>query len=1090
MSETLKKADKKTPGFAHLHVHTEYSLLDGSCRMDELVEQTKTLGMDSIAITDHGVMYGVIDFYRAAKAHGIKPVIGCEVYVAPGMRTDRKEDAYGSRYTHLVLLAENDTGYHNLMKIVSAGFLEGFYYKPRVDFEILEKYHEGLIASSACLAGMIPKALLRNQYGNACFLAEKLRNIFGKDNFFLELQDHGIPEQRMVNAQLVRMSQDLGIPLICTNDVHYVFDSDAESHDLLLCIQTGKKKNDTDRMKYDGGQFYLKSPEEMADLFGSVPEALENTVKIADRCNVDIEFGVQKIPGYTVPDGYTPFSYLEELCMGGLKRRYPDTWEQNLPRLTYELETIRNMGYVEYFLIVWDFINYAKSHGVTVGPGRGSAAGSIVSYCTGITDIDPVKYGLIFERFLNPERVTMPDIDVDFCDRYRSRVIDYVNEKYGRGCVTQITTFGTLGARSVIRDVARVLDMPYSEADRIAKMIPEELHMTIRTAIDQNPELSDIYRNDGKINYLLNMSMRLEGLPRHASTHASGVVISQEPISEYVPLAKGNDGAAVTQFGMTTLEELGLLKMDFLGLRNLTVINDTLEAIKANKGVSVDLLGIDYDDPAVMKMIGSGKTCGVFQLESAGMTGFMKKLKPESLEDIIAGIALYRPGPMDFIPKYLEGKNNRGKIEYDCPELEEILAPTYGCIVYQEQVMQIVRKLAGYSLGAADMVRRAMAKKKEAVMLAERQRFVYGDPEGTENGVPGCTGNGISEQAANKIFDDMVDFAKYAFNKSHAAAYAFVSYQTAYLKYYYPVEYMAALLSSVTDKPAKSRRYVHECRILKIPLLVPDVNDSGYGFTALPEGSIRYGLTAVTNVGEKLVFALLDERKKGRFRDLFAFFSRMSGLRGFSTRTAESFIKAGALDSFGYSRKQLLESYGLIMKSSEKAAKDSACGQITIFDMMPSVAAARVNIPDTGEYPRTKILDMEKEAAGSYITGHPLEEYGDLLDRYVTAYASDFFSDENDGGDPDGLGDGTSVAMAGIVSSLKLKFSKTGKQMAFAAIEDMTGTAEIIVFPKVFERFGKFLNEGALVVVKGRVSAEEDGDCRLLADAIRPIVAS
>ena len=801
--------------FTHLHVHTEYSLLDGSNKIKEYVDRVRELGMDSAAITDHGVMYGVIDFYRAARAAGINPILGCEVYVAPGSRFDREAGSGDDRYYHLVLLAENNQGYSNLMKIVSKGFVEGFYYKPRVDLSLLEKYHEGIIALSACLAGEVARFLTRGMYEDAKKAALRYQDIFGKGNFFLELQDHGIPEQQNVNQQLLKMHRETGIELVATNDVHYTLAEDAQPHDVLLCLQTGKKLADEDRMRYEGGQYYVKSSEEMERLFPYAPEALENTHKIAQRCHVEIEFGVTKLLKFDVPEGYTSWEYLNELCFRGLEERYQPVTEELKERLNYELSTIRNMGYVDYFLIVWDFIKYARDHDIMVGPGRGSAAGSLVAYTLGITQLDPIRYDLLFERFLNPERVSMPDIDVDFCFERRQEVIDYVRRKYGDDCVVQIVTFGTLAARGVIRDVGRVMDLPYAQVDTIAKMIPQELNITIDKALQMNPELKKAYEEQKEIHDLIDTAKRLEGLPRHTSMHAAGVVISQKDVSEYVPLSRASDGSIVTQFTMTTLEELGLLKMDFLGLRTLTVIQNAVHLIEQDAGVKLDMQHIDYNDKKVLDSLGTGRSDGVFQLESAGMKNFMKELKPQSLEDVIAGISLYRPGPMDFIPQYIRGKNRPDTIKYDCPQLESILKPTYGCIVYQEQVMQIVRNLAGYTLGRSDLVRRAMSKKKAAVMEKERQNFVYGNEE---EGVPGCIANGISEQTANKIYDDMIDFAKYAFNKSHAAAYAVVSYQTAFLKYYYPVEFMAALMTSVIEMPTKVAEYIQVCRQMNIKI--------------------------------------------------------------------------------------------------------------------------------------------------------------------------------------------------------------------------------------------------------------------------------
>ena len=918
-------------GFAHLHVHTEYSLLDGSNKITEYVARVKELGMNSAAITDHGVMFGVIDFYRAAKAAGINPVLGCEVYVAPNSRFDKEAGAKDDRYYHLVLLAENNQGYANLMKIVSKAFVEGFYYKPRVDLELLNEYHEGIIALSACLAGEIPRYLVRGLYEEAKEAALRYEGIFGKGNFFLELQDHGIPEQRLVNQQLLRMSQETGIELVATNDVHYTRDTDAEPHDILLCLQTGKKLTDEDRMRYEGGQYYVKSPEEMKALFPYAPQALENTQKIADRCHVEIEFGKTKLPQYDVPDGKTAWEYLNELCWSGLEKRYHPVTKELKARLEYELNTIKTMGYVDYFLIVWDFIHYARSQGIAVGPGRGSAAGSLVSYTLGITKLDPIRYNLLFERFLNPERVSMPDIDVDFCFERRQEVIDYVVRKYGKDRVAQIVTFGTLAARGVIRDVGRVMDLPYAMVDSIAKMIPSELNITIDKALKANNDLKQLYDNDEQVKKLIDMSRRLEGLPRHTSMHAAGVVISQKSVDEYVPLSRAGDGSITTQFTMTTLEELGLLKMDFLGLRTLTVIQNAVRLAEKSTGKTIDIDKIDYDDKAVLDSIGTGKTEGVFQLESAGMKSFMKELKPQSLEDVIAGISLYRPGPMDFIPQYIKGKNNPESIHYDCPQLEPILDATYGCIVYQEQVMQIVRNLGGYTLGRSDLVRRAMSKKKAAVMAKERQNFVYGNKE---EGVPGCIANGISEQLANKIYDEMTDFAKYAFNKSHAAAYAVVSYQTAYLKYYYPVEYMAALMTSVIDFPAKVAEYILTCRQMGISILPPDVNQGESGFS-VDGTNIRYGLSAIKSIGKPVISGLVEERKaRGPYKTLQDFIERLPS-RDMNKRVIENFIKAGALDGLPGTRKQKMMIYVQILDAINQEKKNTMAGQMTLFDLAP-----------------------------------------------------------------------------------------------------------------------------------------------------------
>ena len=888
--------------FAHLHVHTEFSLLDGSNKIKEYVSRVKELGMNSAAITDHGVMYGVIDFYREAKKQGINPILGCEVYVAPNSRFDREITGGDDRYYHLVLLAENEEGYANLTKIVSKGFVEGYYYKPRVDKELLRKYHKGIIALSACLAGEVARFLTKGLYEEAKKTALEYQEIFGEGNFFLELQDHGIPEQGLVNQQLFKMSEETGIELVATNDIHYTYAEDAKPHDILLCIQTGKKLSDENRMRYDGGQYYVKSEEEMLRLFPYAKQALENTQKIADRCHVEIEFGVTKLPKYDVPDGYTSWEYLQKLCYEGLEKRYGDPSEELKERLSYELETIHQMGYVDYFLIVWDFIKYAKDHGISVGPGRGSAAGSIVSYCLEITTIDPIRYQLLFERFLNPERVSMPDIDVDFCYERRQEVIDYVTRKYGKDCVAQIVTFGTLAARGVIRDVGRVMDLPYAYVDSISKMIPQELGITIDKALKMNPDLKKLYDTDETVTNLIDMAKRLEGLPRHCSMHAAGVVICQKPVDEYVPLSRAADGTITTQFIMTTLEELGLLKMDFLGLRTLTVIQNAV-LLARRKQPELNINQIDYNDQKVLDYIGTGKTDGVFQLESAGMKGFMKELKPHNLEDVIAGISLYRPGPMDFIPQYIRGKNDSSSITYDCPQLEPILAPTYGCIVYQEQVMQIVRDLAGYSLGRSDLLRRAMSKKKAAVMEKERKIFIYGDEE---TGVPGCIKNGIDEQTANKIYDEMIDFAKYAFNKSHAAAYAVVSYQTAWLKYYFPVEYMAALMTSVIDNPSKVSEYIYACRQMNIKILPPDINKGEANFS-VDGGDIRYGLAAIKSIGRPVIKAIVEDREElGLFQNLEDFITRLSAKNILNKRTIENLIKAGALDTLGGTRKQFM----------------------------------------------------------------------------------------------------------------------------------------------------------------------------------------
>ena len=1066
--------------FTHLHVHTEYSLLDGSNKIKEYVDRVKALGMDSAAITDHGVMYGVIDFYRAARAAGINPILGCEVYVAPGSRFDRESGSGDDRYYHLVLLAENNQGYSNLMKIVSKGFVEGFYYKPRVDLSLLEKYHEGIIALSACLAGEVARFLTRGMYEDAKKAALRYQDIFGKGNFFLELQDHGIPEQQNVNQQLLKMHRETGIDLVATNDVHYTLAEDAQPHDVLLCLQTGKKLADEDRMRYEGGQYYVKSPEEMERLFPYAPEALENTHKIAQRCHVEIEFGVTKLPKFDVPEGYTSWEYLNELCFRGLEERYQPVTEELKERLNYELSTIRNMGYVDYFLIVWDFIKYARDHDIMVGPGRGSAAGSLVAYTLGITQLDPIRYDLLFERFLNPERVSMPDIDVDFCFERRQEVIDYVRRKYGDDCVVQIVTFGTLAARGVIRDVGRVMDLPYAQVDTIAKMIPQELNITIDKALQMNPELKKVYEDQKEIHDLIDTAKRLEGLPRHTSMHAAGVVISQKDVSEYVPLSRASDGSIVTQFTMTTLEELGLLKMDFLGLRTLTVIQNAVHLIEQDAGVKLDMQHIDYNDKKVLDSLGTGRSDGVFQLESAGMKNFMKELKPQSLEDVIAGISLYRPGPMDFIPQYIRGKNRPDTIKYDCPQLESILKPTYGCIVYQEQVMQIVRNLAGYTLGRSDLVRRAMSKKKAAVMEKERQNFVYGNEE---EGVPGCIANGISEQTANKIYDDMIDFAKYAFNKSHAAAYAVVSYQTAFLKYYYPVEFMAALMTSVIEMPTKVAEYIQVCRQMNIKILPPDVNRGAYGFS-VDNGAIRYGLSAIKSVGRPVINALVEEREaNGEYRSLKDFIERLTGT--VNKRAIENFIKAGALDCLEGNRRQKMLVYGQIVDSIAQEKKNSFAGQMSLFDLVSDEEKKEyeIRMPDVEEYDKEMILAFEKDVLGIYLSGHPLERYRNIMEKMISAKTTDFQPDEESGIPK--VYDGQKVIIGGMITEKTIKYTRNNKVMAFLTVEDLLGTVEIVVFPRDYEKWQAMLNEDARVFVQGRVNAEDDKPSKLILEKVR-----
>ena len=1068
--------------FVHLHVHTEYSLLDGSNKIKEYVARVKELEMNSAAITDHGVMYGVIDFYREARAQGIKPILGCEVYVAPGSRFDKEAGSGDDRYHHLVLLAENNKGYQNLMKIVSIGFTEGFYYKPRVDKEILRKYHEGIIATSACLAGEVQRNVLRGMYEEACKSAGEYEEIFGKGNFFLELQDHGLPEQKQVNQALLRMSRELHIELVATNDIHYTYAEDVKPHDILLCLQTGKRLSDEDRMRYEGGQYFVKSPEEMAQLFPYALQALENTQKIADRCNVEIEFGVTKLPKYDVPDGYTSWEYLNKLCWDGFAKRYPEDDGHLRDQLTYELSIIQKMGYVDYFLIVWDFIKYSRDHGIAVGPGRGSAAGSLVSYTLGITNIDPARYQLLFERFLNPERVSMPDIDVDFCYERRQEVIDYVVRKYGKDRVAQIVTFGTLAARGVLRDVGRVMDLPYAFVDSIAKMVPQELNITLDKALQMNPEFRNLYESNEQVKELVDMSKRLEGLPRHTSMHAAGVVISQKAVDEYVPLSRGSDGSVTTQFTMTTLEELGLLKMDFLGLRTLTVIQNAVRFAEQSSGKQINIDEIDYNDKAVLDSLGTGKTDGVFQLESTGMKNFMKELKPQSLEDIIAGISLYRPGPMDFIPQYIRGKNNPDSITYDCPELESILEPTYGCIVYQEQVMQIVQKLAGYTLGRADLVRRAMSKKKAAVMQQERQNFVYGNEA---EHVPGCISNGISEQVANKIYDDMIDFAKYAFNKSHAAAYAVVAYQTAWLKYYYPVEFMAALMTSVIDNSSKVSEYILTCRQMGIQILPPDINESVSAFS-VSNGAIRYGLNAIKSVGKPVIEEIIQERKeRGNFEDLADFINRMSG-HEVNKRAVENFIKAGAFDCFPANRRQMMMIYGQIMDDAAQKKKKDFAGQISLFDFAAEEdkAAFKIKIPQVSEYGKEDLLAFEKEVLGFYISGHPLEEYEEQWKRGISHVTADFLPPEE--GEEQRIRDGERAIVGGMITSKTMKATKNNKMMAFITVEDLVGSVEVIVFPRDYEKNASMLNVDSKVFVSGRISAEEDRASKLILEKIVP----
>ena len=1095
--------------FVHLHSHTEYSLLDGSNKVRAYAERVKELGMNAAAITDHGNMYGAIEFYLACQDVGIKPIIGCEVYVAPGSRFDREIGDHSDRYYHLILLAENERGYQNLSKIVSRSFTEGYYYKPRVDKELLREFHEGIICSSACLAGEVARDLVRGDQGAAEKAALEYQDIFGKGNFYLELQDHGYPDQQTVIAGVLEMSRKLDIPMVATNDCHYTFADDAEAHDVLLCIQTGKKVSDENRMRYPGGQFYVKSEEQMKELFPYAQEALENTQKIADRCNVTIEFGKTKLPHFEVPKGYDSWTYLNKLCDDGFARNYPEDDGTVRKRLDYELSVIRKMGYVDYFLIVWDYINWSREHGIAVGPGRGSAAGSVVSYCTGITQLDPIRYNLLFERFLNPERVSMPDIDVDFGFERRQEVIDYVTRKYGKDQVVQIITFGTMAARGVIRDVGRVMDLPYSFCDSVSKMVPNELNITLDKALKENPELKRAYDNDERVHELIEMSRKLEGLPRHTSVHAAGVVICAEPAEDLIPLSRAADGSITTQFTMTRVEQLGLLKMDFLGLRTLTVIQNAVamanhsiresggsypsyepvlgkEKMTENPaGEVIDINRINYDDKKVFAYLSTGKTDGVFQLESGGMQSFMKRLQPESLEDVIAGIALYRPGPMDFIPKYIAGKQNAGSVTYDTKELEPILEPTYGCIVYQEQVMQIVQELGGYSLGRADLVRRAMSKKKAHVMEEERHNFVEGN---AKEQVPGCVAKGISAETANRIYDTMIDFAKYAFNKSHAACYAIVTYQTAWLKYYYPTEFMAALLTSVIDFPAKVAGYILACREMHIRLLPPDINEGVAGFS-VSGGAIRYSLTAIKGVGDPLIQAVVREREQnGKYRDLQDFIDRTSGL-SLNRRVVENLIKSGAFDCFGATRKQMMSVYIRMMEEQADTAKNNMAGQMSLFDIVPEESRKqfRISYPDVGEYDKEMKLAFEKEVLGIYVSGHPLEDYAGLWKAHAKTRAADFYLDEETGASK--VQDNQDVTVGGMITEVKIKYTKNNQVMAFVTLEDLTGSLEVIVFPKTFETYAEVLKEDAKVFIHGRASQEEDRDSKLIARNVVPFDA-
>lgn len=1074
--------------FVHLHLHSEYSLLDGACRIPKLVEQAAEMGMKSLAITDHGVMYGVIDFYKACKKAGIKPILGCEVYTARRSHTD-KDPRLDAEQGHLILLAENNIGYRNLIKLVSLGFTDGFYYKPRIDYDQLAEHSEGLIALSSCLAGDIPQMILQHEYERAKELALRLESIMGKGNFYLELQHNGLREQQLVNTQLIKLSQETGIPLVATNDVHYINKEDAKAQEILICIQTGKTIEDPDRLMFETDAFYLKSPDEMWEHFEGCPQALENTLRIADRCNVEITFGELHFPSFDIPDGYTHYEYLKLQCDKGYKSRYGDN-DEHYKRLEYELSVISQMGYVDYFLIVWDFIRYARDNGIMVGPGRGSAAGSLVAYCLGITNVDPIKHDLIFERFLNPERISMPDIDIDFCYVRRQEVIDYVVRKYGEDRVAQIITFGTMAARAAVRDVGRALAIPYNDVDKVAKMIPmmPGKHITIESAIEANPELKALYSKDNVMKELLDMAKSLEGMPRHASTHAAGVVISSRPITDLVPLYR-NEDLISTQFPMNTLEELGLVKMDFLGLRTITVIRDTLNLIRDHRGISIDIEQIDYDDPAVYEMISRGETSGVFQLESTGMTQFFRELQPSTLEDIIAGISLYRPGPMDQIPRYIRNKRNPEHISYTTEKLKPILDVTYGCMIYQEQVMRVCRDLAGYSLGRSDLVRRAMSKKKKDVMDAERKNFVYGstDEEGNVL-IPGAIRNGVDEKTAHRIFDEMMDFASYAFNKSHAAAYAYVGYQTAWLKCHYPVEFMAALLNSFVGSLGKVSQYVLECKKMGIEVLAPAINESLGGFSVSMD-KIRFGLTAVKHVGDSLVRNIIEERdKNGPFTSFIDFCERMDG-KDLNKRAVESLIKCGAFDGFGVYRSRLMASYEKILERVSAKRKSMMTGQFSLFDVMPEEdRIATIEWPQMEEYDKRLLLAMEKDMLGLYLTGHPLDTFEDQIRQHVTHFSYEFEVSEEEDHHENKLSDNQFVRIAGLVADVKTISTKNNRLMAFVTVEDLYGQMEVVVFPNIYEECSRFLDSDSPIWVEGRINLKEDEQAKILASQIRPLI--
>ena len=1074
--------------FVHLHVHTEYSLLDGFSRIKNLVNRAKELNMSAVAITDHGCMFGAIDFFKVAKKEGIKPIIGCEVYTAPRGMKD-KDPNFDKSQGHLILLAKDTTGYQNLIKLVSAAYVQGFYYKPRVDIDEIKKHSEGIIALSACLAGDVSQALMNRNYDKAKNIALKYKEIFGEENYYLEIQDHNLPEQKEVNRELIRLSKEIGVGLVATNDVHYVRKEDSKIHDILMCIQMGKTVNDPARMRFGSDEFYLKSREEMEAIFPEVQEALDNTSKIAQMCNVEFDFNTIHLPQYDVPDGYTPQEYLRMLCFKGLKERYKKPSQEILDRLEYELGVIEKMGYVEYFLITWDFINFARENSIMVGPGRGSAAGSIVSYTLYITDIDPIKYSLLFERFLNPERVSMPDIDIDFCYERREEVIDYVKRKYGEDHVAQIITFGTMGAKAAIRDVGRVLDVSYNKVDNIAKEIPFALGMTIDKALDTNPNLKKLYEEDSETKEIIDVSRKIEGMLRHASTHAAGVVISKKPIDEYVPLYKHQD-AITTQFTMTTLEELGLLKMDFLGLRTLTVIRDALDLIEKNHNLKINFSKMEYDDPKVYELLSSGNTLGVFQLESAGMRSFMKQLKPDNFEDIVAGISLYRPGPMDSIPVYINNKNNPENVEYLHKKLKPIMEVTYGCLVYQEQVMQVVRDLGGYSYGRSDLVRRAMGKKKMDVMEKEREYFIHGKTD--ENGeleIAGCVRNGVPEDIGNKIFDDMIDFAKYAFNKSHAAAYGVLAYETAYLKAHYPVEFMAALITSVMGNTDKVVEYIRECNSLKIDVLKPDINKSFTKFS-VEDKSIRFGLAAVKNVGVNVLNNIIKERESsGEFKDFNEFCKRLDS-KDLNKRIIESLIKCGAFDEMGDNRASLLLGYEKLLESISMDRKKNLAGQVSLFDGFEMDESINNDIQSMYTLPHVKELEekerlyLEKEVLGMYVSGHPLSQYKDEIKRNTTINNAELNEIKDDYITYLNLNE-REVTMGGIVINKTIRTTKRNDLMAIIELEDLFGVIEVIVFPQVLQKYNTIIQEDKIIYIDGRLSIKEDENAKLIAREIR-----